>query len=205
MSNSRKKEEGPQNQLIRTFICFEIPPSIQDRIDALQKKLRSVGADISWVKASNIHLTLKFLGDVPQPRLAAVHSAVSRTCQHFGPMTLTVGGTGGFPSLRNPRVLWVGLPQLPESLRLLQKGIEDELEHEGFCREPRSFSPHLTVARVRSPHKTGLLVEALTREGFTPESFLAQQVIVMRSQLNPGALVYTPLAVVPLAERELAT
>jgi 2'-5' RNA ligase len=199
-----KKEGRTQKQEIRTFICIAIPPSIRDRIDALQKKLRSVGADVSWVKTSNIHLTLKFLGDVPQPGLVAVYSAVTKICQHFGPITLTVGESGGFPSLRNPRVLWVGLPQLPESLRLLQTRLEEELEREGFPRENRPFSPHLTVARIRSSHNTGPLVEALMREGFAPESFQAQQVIVMRSQLNPGASVYTPLAVIPLAGREPA-
>ncbi len=185
--------------LVRTFVCIEIPRSIQNRIDELRKTFQTIGADVSWVRASNIHLTLKFLGDVPHSRIEAIRSGVSRACHDVEPFELTVSGIGGFPSLRNARVLWIGLPQLPDSLRQMQKNIEDHLRQEGFPGDPRPFSSHLTVARVRSPRNLLPLTEAFSRQGFVPETFQARQVIIMQSQLNPGGSVYTALAVISLS------
>ena len=185
--------------LVRTFICIEIPQSIKNRLDDLRQTFQPIGADVSWVRASNIHLTLKFLGDVPHSRIEAIRSGVSKACHEVEPFELTVSGTGGFPSLRNARVLWIGLPQLPDSLRQMQKNIEDYLMQAGFPGDSRPFSLHLTVARVRSPRNLLPLTDAFSRQGFAPETFQARQVIIMQSRLNPGGSVYTPLAIIPLS------
>ena len=199
MALPRKGQERGEKDQVRSFICIEIPRSIQSRLDELQQKLRTIGADVGWVKTSNIHLTLKFLGDVAQSRIAAVRSAIAKACEGQGPIELVVAGTGAFPSLRNPRVLWVGLPAIPETLQQLQKTIEDQLEHEEFPRETKPFSPHLTLGRIRSARKTAPLTDALTREGFASIGFVANRITLMRSQLSPGGSIYTPLAEIPLA------
>src|SRR5688572_8130706 len=147
-----KHREKPRGEVIRTFICIEIPESIKERIGQLQEALRPIKAQVSWTKPSNIHLTLKFLGGVPASRVEGVRKAVERAASGISPFEVEVSGTGCFPSPRSPRVLWVGLSQLPEALKQLSAKLEDELERLGFAREKRKFSPHLTIGRLRAPN-----------------------------------------------------
>jgi 2'-5' RNA ligase len=184
------------NNVVRTFICIEIPESIKERIDRLQKTLREIEAQVSWTKPSSIHLTLKFLGNVEVSRIERVSNAVRRAATGTSPFELEVSGTGCFPSPRSPRVLWVGLSVVPETLKQLYAHIEDELMQEGFAREKRKFSPHLTIGRIRTPHNSVLVAETLIATGFAPETFRATEVIVMRSDLKPTGSIYTPQAVV---------
>ena len=194
----RKKEKRGQRDtdLIRTFICIEIPDSIKRRIDCLQKALRQIDAQVSWTKPSNIHLTLKFLGGVSPSRIERVTEAVERAASGIGPFEVEVSGAGCFPSPRNPRVLWIGLPNVPDALKQLFANIEDELAGEGFARENRKFSPHLTIGRPRNSKNSASGAEALIAGGFEPETFEATEVIVMRSQLNPTGSIYTPQATI---------
>jgi RNA 2',3'-cyclic 3'-phosphodiesterase len=187
-----------QASAIRTFICLDIPESIKERIEKLQRELRQMDAQVSWVKPANIHLTLKFLGDVAQTKIPTVSAAVNRPTGSCSPFQVTVGETGCFPSRRNPRVLWIGIAQMPDALRRLHKEIEDELAREGFAREAKKFNPHLTIARLRNPRNAQPLAEALMTRGFEDESFQTSEVIVMRSELSPQGSIYTPQGVIPL-------
>ena len=153
---------------------------------------------MSWTRPSNIHLTIKFLGDVPASRIEDVKRAVEMATAGRSPFEIEVSEAGCFPSLRNPRVLWVGITTIPEPLIELHEAIEKELARLGFPREPRKFSPHLTIGRVRNPQNAARLAEELIKRGIEPESFRASEVIVMRSDLNPAGSIYTPLAVTPL-------
>jgi 2'-5' RNA ligase len=179
---------------IRTFICFDIPDSVKRRIGALQQEMRQTGAQVSWVRPENIHLTLKFLGDVPRSRIEVVREAVERAASSFSPFTIEVAGAGGFPSPRSPRVLWVGLSGIEGGLTELREAIESELARRNFPREHKKFSPHLTIGRIRSPQNASRVAEGLIARGFDPESFEANEVIVMRSDLNPRGAIYTPMA-----------
>jgi RNA 2',3'-cyclic 3'-phosphodiesterase len=187
-----------QVSAIRTFICLEIPESIKERIEKLQRELRQMEAQVSWVKPVNIHLTLKFLGDVPQAKIPTVSAAVNRATGSCSPFQVTVGEAGCFPSPRNPSVLWIGISQMPDTLRRLRDALEDELAREGFERESKKFNPHLTIARLRNPRRAKPVAEALLARGFADESFQADEVIVMRSQLSPHGSIYTPQAVIAL-------
>jgi RNA 2',3'-cyclic 3'-phosphodiesterase len=184
---------------VRTFVCIEVPPVVKAHIEALQHILRRNDVPISWAKPANIHLTIKFLGDVAASRITDVRHAIERACQAVPAFEIIVEGTGCFPAAKNPRVLWVGLTPLPEELRRLHSNIEAELAREGFARDTRRFAPHLTLARVRDPFKARPTVEALQATGFATETFRASEVIVMRSDLHPSGSIYTPQAVVPLA------
>jgi len=186
----------PEEFNIRTFICIEIPASIRERIDGLQRTLGQIDAQVSWTKPSNIHLTLKFLGDVEGSRIERVGKAVERAATAISPFEVEVSGAGCFPSPRSPRVLWVGLSVVPEPLIQLYASIEVELSREGLPREKRKFSPHLTIGRIRTPHNSALVAEALIATGFTPETFDATEVIVMRSDLKPTGSIYTRQAVI---------
>ena len=195
-SYMRKSDE----ETIRTFICIEIPTSIKQRIEALQRSLQRTDAQVSWVKVSNIHLTLKFLGDVVASRIERLNGAVERGARAISQFEIEVGGAGCFPSSRSPRVVWIGLTHVSETLARLHERIEDELAAEGFDRESREFSPHLTIGRVRAPHNARQLADALVSSGFGPECFRATEIIVMRSDLKPTGAVYSPLAIIKLAE-----
>lgn len=183
---------------VRTFICIEIPDSIRARIDRLQTTLKDIDGQVSWTKPSNIHLTLKFLGEVEASRIPRVCDAVERAAKGIARFEIEVGGAGCFPSIRNPRVLWVGFSEVPEPLKRLYDNIEDELDREGFAREKRKFSPHLTIGRVRTQKNATELAEALIASDFKAETFKATEVIVMRSDLKPTGSIYTPECVIGL-------
>ena len=183
---------------IRTFVCIELPASLRQRLDGLQQQLRPLGGGISWSQPEGIHLTLKFLGDVETGRIAAVGEAVANAMRGFAAFPITVAGTGGFPNLSRPRVLWVGIQEKSGQLMNLQLRIERELTALGFPREERRFSPHLTLGRVKDPEAAQAAARALQQHGFAPESFTPSGVIVMRSDLKSTGAVYTPLKSIEL-------
>jgi 2'-5' RNA ligase len=199
MSKKDLARDKEPTDVIRTFICIEIPQSIKDRINSLQEILRQIDAQISWTKPSNIHLTLKFLGGIEPARIERVKKALERAANGIAPFEVAVSGSGCFPSARNPRVLWVGFSNVPERLQQLYSNIEDELAREGFEREKRKFSPHLTIGRIRTPHNAARVAEALIASGFESEVFRVTDVILMRSDLKPTGSIYTPQAVVGLS------
>jgi 2'-5' RNA ligase len=192
----QREGENQLSNVVRTFVCIEISESIKERISQLQTTLREIEAQVSWTKPLNTHLTLKFLGDVQATRINAVCKAVERAASKISPFDIEVSGAGCFPSPRNPRVLWVGFSVVPESLKLLYANIEDELAREGFPREKRESSPHLTIGRIRTQRNSALVAEALIATGFTPATFEATEVIVMRSDLKPTGSIYTRQAVI---------
>lgn len=193
-----KSRDARSDDVIRTFVCIEIPESSKNRIGELQEEMRKTGGSVSWTRPSNIHLTLKFLGGVPASRIEHVSKAVSRAANGITQFEIEVAGTGCFPSARNPRVLWVGLTDVPDTMNRLYSNIERELEREGFSREKRRFSPHLTIGRVKTPGTGASVAEQLIARGFEPERFTATELIVMRSDLKPTGSIYSPQATIRL-------
>ena len=183
---------------VRTFICVELPDVVHSQLANLQCILKKFGADVGWVKPSNIHLTLKFLGDVPEQKITEVCSAVENSAIKVSPFELLVKGTGCFPSARNPRVIWVGINPFPGELRQLQKLIDGELFTKGYSREDRPFSPHLTLGRVRSPHNVQALVRKMEEMNFQGETIWVKEVTVMRSDLRPTGAQYASIRVYQL-------
>jgi RNA 2',3'-cyclic 3'-phosphodiesterase len=195
---SSDKRNSNRVESVRTFVCIEIPETIKGRIERLQQTLKQSGAQVSWTKPSNIHLTIKFLGDVRRERIDDACEAIERAASAVNEFEIEVAGAGCFPSPKNPRVLWVGLSNLPDELRRLHRAVEDELARKGFAREAKKFSPHLTIGRVRAPQNSAPIAGQLIEAGFEPESFRATEVIVMRSDLNPTGSIYTPQAKIKL-------
>jgi 2'-5' RNA ligase len=188
-----------KKDVVRTFICIEIPASIKERIDRLQNTLKTIDSQVSWTRPSNIHLTLKFLGAVEETRIQRVAKAVERAAAGINHFEIEVSGAGCFPSPRSPRVLWIGISEIPDALKQLYANLEDELDREGFAREKRKFSPHLTIGRFRGPKNATQLAEVLIASSFKAATFKASEVIVMRSDLKPTGSIYTPQAIIKLA------
>ena len=134
---------------MRVFVAVFPPPGVQE---ALVQAARALPTDAFRLTApERVHLTLKFLGEVPPEALPRATSALERVGQHGGPFDATVSGFGAFPSARRARILWAGIGQGAEELVTLARAVEDLLEPEGFAREDKPFVPHLTLGRARRP------------------------------------------------------
>ena len=188
-------------EAVRTFICLQLPAFARDSLASTQQRLRESGAQVSWVKPHNIHLTLKFLGSVPAERLRDVVRAVRRAAVPAPPIALELTVLGCFPNRRAPRVVWAGLKQLPEALGGLQQRVEKELVAAGFPPESRPFSPHFTLGRVRSGRNIRKLVAAMQAERLEPLPFEVAEVVVMASQLHASGALYTPVSCITFPEK----
>lgn len=183
--------------MIRTFIAIDLSPDIKTALDAFIRQLKAGGTlPVRWTAAQNIHITLKFLGDVDERQLPRLQAALTGAVQGTAPFSARVGKLGAFPKPERPRILWVGC-ELEAAGYHLQKAVESAAAGLGFAREERPFSPHLTIGRVNQsagPRDYPALAR-LVRE--TPVGALGSQTVsairVYRSDLLPGSSKYTPL------------
>jgi 2'-5' RNA ligase len=180
---------------IRTFIAVEMPENITSGIRELQQGLKDYGVDIRWIRPENIHLTLKFLGDVKAADINNIFEAISRTVDGVTSIPLKAKGIGVFPGIKSPRVLWVGLAGQIESLLRLQKTLESNLKGLGFPPEKRSFKGHLTIGRIKTKMHSKKVADALMAfRNFESETFTADKIILFKSELKTQGAVYTNLA-----------
>ncbi|MCI0514583.1 RNA 2',3'-cyclic phosphodiesterase [candidate division KSB1 bacterium] len=183
---------------IRTFIAIELPESIQAGIGKLQAELKRMQAAVSWVKYQNIHLTLKFLGDVAADQIPAIIQSVARAAQTVPGFKISVQGAGFFPNAKRPRVFWVGCEATAGYLAPLHQALEQELLALNFEKEDRPFSPHLTIGRVKGEFKVNTVVRKIQATEFLGGEFAVTELVIMQSQLHPSGSIYTPLGKVPL-------
>lgn len=191
--------------VIRAFIAIELPHEIHQRLDQVISQLKQRLGDtaIRWVPADNIHLTLKFLGDVSIANvevLKKIMQAEAAGCPHF---EISVGGLGAFPNAHHPRVVWVGV-EAPSDLNNLQHAIEAATERLGYTKEERPFSAHLTLGRVSrnaTPKDARLIGEVLesTKVGFLGAAHI-QAVHLFKSDLKPTGSIYTKMFTAPLKD-----
>jgi 2'-5' RNA ligase len=185
---------------IRSFIAIEVPRELKSKLEGVQRELRQTEADVKWVRPEAIHLTLKFLGSIRQEDVEKISRAVAPVVTLWEPFEVGIRGMGCFPNLRNPRVVWVGIDRGKESLSSLHQKIEKKLAELSFPPEDRSFSPHLTLGRVRSPRERAGLSQAIEKtRGVEIGIFRAREVILFRSELHPSGAVYTRLNQFPMA------
>ncbi len=189
---------------IRTFIAIELGEQLHRALAELEADLKRerASSQVRWVAPGNIHLTCKFLGDVAADRLPELKHAVAEACASISPFSLTLAGAGAFPNTRRPNVLWVSLTGQVEMAATLVSNIEDECARIGFQREPRPFSPHLTLGRVRRevrPSDRTAIGEMITRAQVGELGVMdVDHVSIMRSDLTPGGSIYTRLAAIEL-------
>jgi 2'-5' RNA ligase len=185
---------------MRTFIAIELPDQIKNQIEQVQAPLKKTKAFVSWVKPGNIHVTLKFLGEVPEEKIDEIFSATGKAVEGTKRFTMSLKGMGTFPDFKRPRVIWVGTGSGQEELSGMAGRIEDEMEKIGFPKEKRRFSAHFTIGRVKSPKGVEKLMEMVKSSDFQTEEIAVSEVVVMRSQLHPAGAIYTPLKKIPLKE-----
>jgi 2'-5' RNA ligase len=170
---------------VRAFIAIDLEPQIKESLLSLVQELRAARADIRWVSGGGMHLTLKFLGPIDESQALRVKEVLKDVaCRHHA-FPLRFEGTGAFPGETSPRVLWVGFAAQPELLAL-QGEIDTALEAEGFERERRGFTPHLTLGRVKGPERVAKAMSELARH--REQSFGAmtvRKVALFESFLRP--------------------
>ena len=187
---------------VRAFVAIKLPEAIVDHAGALQDALKDRGLKLDklkWVKPRNLHLTLNFLGEIPESDVSAVGSAMGNAAGNHTPLDLAIQGMGVFPGIKRPRVLWIGFGGEVERLRQLQARLEDEFELLGYDREKRGFKAHLTLARIKGAIAPDRMLGAIEAVGhFSPRSFIARELILYKSDLRPTGAVYTPLEKIEL-------
>ena len=194
---------------IRAFIAIELPATILHQLGEIEARLKpQMPPDcIRWVRPDSIHLTLKFLGQVPSDQIALITSSLKNamTSQHvFG---LEVTGAGCFPDLHHPRVIWVGVKEDGggHQLQHVQRAVESAISPLGYPTEARDFSPHLTLGRLARDVRTLDLKKVGDVIGASQVGSLGRwdvtNVALIKSDLRPTGAVYTVLARAPLAVR----
>ena len=186
---------------MRLFVALEIPAAVRDNLAAQVAELRELSAKVAdkrprWVRPENLHVTLKFIGEVSPAKLEGIRGALS-AIRSDAPVQIEFRRLGFFPNEQHPRVLWAGLDASP-NLSSLARDIDGALETQGIARERRAFTPHLTLARFEPPGLHEKLRAAIQKNGAREfGSFQTREFYLIESKLKPSGAEYTTLASYP--------
>ena len=185
---------------LRLFWAVNLTGELKKKIASFSRELAVPGLKAGWVAGDNLHLTLAFLGDTEPGLIGPMEAAVNNNIQGFAPFELCFGSPGFFPATGSPRVLWLGIRGEVGKLKILQLKVQSALTNVGFVPESRPFSPHLTLARIKSPVGTeALQARVKSMAHMSIEGSLSVGAVeLMQSRLGPGGPVYNPLVRVAL-------
>jgi 2'-5' RNA ligase len=189
--------------VIRAFIAINLTPEIQRRLDEVIATFKHQldKTPIRWVPANNIHLTLKFLGDVSAANLDLLKKQLRAEVTGSRPFEISIGGAGAFPTVHRPRVIWVGV-EAPQELAAVQNGVEGAMARLGYAGEERPFSPHLTLGRVSrntTPQDYRAISTVLEKEKIGFLGVVCVRAIELyKSDLHSSGAVYTSIYTAPL-------
>ena len=187
--------------MARLFVAAKIAPDVIEKLCRAEAGLEKSLGDIRWVRRENLHLTLKFLGEVADERIADIGEALERALAPLSRVAVSTRGLGVFPDIRRPKALWAGLDAAP--LAPLARAVEDALAALGFAREKREFKPHLTLGRWRAfaGRADALRGEIEQWRGRDFGVSEIKEAVLFQSALKPDGAVYTALRVFPLGAR----
>jgi RNA 2',3'-cyclic 3'-phosphodiesterase len=177
---------------VRLFVALEIPSAVRENLASLLASVRAVTKEPRWVRAENLHVTLKFLGEVAEEKVAAVRTALGEIRSKEA-VKLEFRGLGFFPNDKHPRVFWAGI-EASANLKTLAADIESAMERLGIPREQREFSPHLTLARFERGHLPEALCKTIAENA--PREFgslRTNEFRLIQSKLRPSGAEYTTL------------
>ena len=180
----------------RVFCAIELPTAASARatahIDHLRRQYPHIAA--TWNRDGKFHLTLKFIGEIPQARVVRLSLAAERATSGLSSFNLVIAGAGVFPNRGMPKVLWLGINDPDGQLAELQIRLEKECAQEGFSKEERAFHPHLTIARLRKPDGARELAGAHQQSGFAALGISVSELLVIRSELSSKGSKYTTIS-----------
>lgn len=184
----------------RTFVAVKLDPELSRKVGEIIEAFQAVPSDVKWVEPQNLHLTLKFLGDVDATEIHRVCEMVAKAAAETPAFEFEVRGAGAFPSVSRPRTFWLGAGEGEREMVDLAKFLEKKLQKLGFAREGRKFQPHLTIGRLRRGGRTGGEWSDLLRRYADVEvgRMAVAEVTVFSSTLTPAGPIYDPLGRAPL-------
>ena len=182
---------------------MELPAGAKEALGSITQYLQAVAPlGVRWVRPEAIHLTLKFLGNIGAESVGPISQAMSRCAASVVPFDLSLGELGAFPSLRTPRVIWIGLGGALDALLGLQVSLEEELERLGYARERHPFSPHLTLGRTRdgmpAPQRRKVGDDLAGASVEVSGELPVKETTLIQSTLTPSGAIYTQLFSAPL-------
>ena len=179
---------------LRAFVAVPIPDAVAAFLQQIQVRLHAPEMKIRWVAPTNIHLTLKFFGDIDPSRVDAVAAQMDLAAGSIPAFSLVARGVGVFPNLRNARVLWVGLAGDLDRLGAIHASLESGLKSVGFSKSPRNFRAHLTIGRTRERIDAQTIRASLEPlKDVASDSFRVDRLALFRSILKPAGAEYTLL------------
>lgn len=189
-----RPSRGAHKAIPRLFVAVELGSGIQGHLAEIQEDLKRFSSTVKWVEPENFHLTLKFLGEVPEERIPAVREVLETVARQHAPLELELVGIGAFPNARSPRVLWAGVHEGREALIRLALHLNRGFSGLGFEPESRPFTGHVTLGRARRPEPIPgldkvMLGLAKSKLGRRP----IQDFALVQSELKPTGPVYTVL------------
>lgn len=188
----------------RVFCAVELPNSLREKLAQHIRRLRREVPQVraSWSRPDNIHLTVKFLGEIHKSQVPNVSNAVELAAQNFPAFHLVAERTGVFPTHGPPHVVWIGATDFTGNLARLHNRVEDECAAADFPKDKRQFHPHLTLARLRKPEGTGALAAAHIELGFEAVRLNVTKLSVIRSELRSEGSKYTVISTHPLGKQQ---
>lgn len=184
----------------RSFIAIELSAEAKKELTRVVDFLKEAGASVKWVKPGSIHLTLKFLGDVPEDRITDIESKLKPIAESFPSFSMTLEGIGVFPDWKYVKVIWAGIGEGSSSLEELAEKVDEAMASAGFEKEKRAFKSHLTLGRVRNSKRKKELKEKAQEAEMKPVVITASSIVLFKSELTSEGAVHTPLAEFHLAE-----
>lgn len=178
---------------MRTFIAIELDEEIKKALTKIQSEFKNIDLDIKWVKPQNIHLTIKFLGEVKESKIPEINQALKETCNYIKPFVIETENLGVFPNIKFPRVIWAGLKEENEELKKLVNLLEEKLVKLKFSKEKRGFSAHLTLGRFRSQKNKEDFIEKLNQIKVANLRQEVKSVKLFKSTLTPQGPIYEEL------------
>jgi 2'-5' RNA ligase len=180
--------------LIRTFIAVPVPQQVLELQNYLKSTVSGKTGKIDWVRSDQLHLTLKFLGDTTESSIGRVQSTIKNITKETSPFDLKIQGTGCFPKVERPRVMWAGIEGAIKSLYDLLEMIQIKLDPLGFPKDIKPFHPHITLGRAKYPQKRTPDISTFLNSNYDSIPFRIEKVQYISSELFPNGPIYTILS-----------
>ncbi|MBW2094155.1 MAG: RNA 2',3'-cyclic phosphodiesterase [Deltaproteobacteria bacterium] len=186
---------------IRSFLAFDLPEGMRDAVSRVSSELKPLLPRARWVRAENMHLTVVFLGQIPESSIEEIRGVAKSVCDRYGAFDIALKGIGVFSGIHNPRVLWMGLQADLERMSHFRNALQRKLRPFGVQEEKRPFRPHLTLCRFKKGVRGGATLAKIldAYKDFSGPFYTLQELFLLKSDLTPRGSIYTELAGWPLS------
>jgi len=186
-----------QKENVRAFIAVELSKAAKDEIERIINSLKDADTNTKWLSSQTMHLTLKFLGSVSPEKVKDITSSIKTISEDITTFNITFSDIGVFPSERRPKVVWVGIKDDNGEVQALSSKVEGAMEKEGFTREDRPFTPHITLGRIKNGKNIDKLMSITKSINVSPIVSTISRIVLFRSELTSKGAIHTPISKIP--------